>query len=106
MRSCTCCSPRSLPRGGSHTLAQLREELDRAVIIDPAAVPSGIVTLELRVEYEDVDTGEVEDYTITFPELATIDAQRISVLTPIGVALIGCRVGDIVRWTMREESAA
>lgn len=84
---------------GSPTLAQLREELDRAVIIDPGAVPSGIVTLDSRVEYEDVDTGEIEDYIITFPERANIDAQRISVLAPIGVALIGYRVGDIVHWT-------
>ncbi len=88
----------SAPRG-SHTLAQLREELDRAVIIDPSAVPSGIVMLESQVEYEDVDTGEVEDYIITFPERANIDEKRISVLAPIGIALLGCRVGDIVRWT-------
>lgn len=86
------------PRG-DRSFNQLREELDRAVLIDPSAVPSGVVTLESQVEYEDVDTGEIEEYTITFPERANIENKRISILAPIGIALLGCRVGDIVRWT-------
>lgn len=88
----------SAPRG-SHSLNQLSEELDRANLIDPSAVPPGIVTLESRVEYEDVDTGEIEEYTITFPERANLEEKRISILAPIGLALLGCRVGDVVRWT-------
>lgn len=80
-------------------LQKLREELDRAAIIDPAAFPSDVVTMDSTVEFEDLGTGEVEAYTITFPERANLEQRRISILAPIGTALIGCRVGDLVSWT-------
>ncbi len=83
----------------SATLRKLREELDRAAIIDPAALPDGVVTMDSTVEFEDLGTGEVEDYTITFPDCADVERKRISILSPIGTALIGCRVGDIVKWS-------
>ncbi|MBS0631387.1 MAG: nucleoside diphosphate kinase regulator [Verrucomicrobia bacterium] len=79
--------------------AQLRAELDRAVVINPAAFPADVVTMEATVEFEDLGTGEVEEYTITFPERADIERKRISILAPIGTALIGCRVGDVVEWS-------
>ena len=80
-------------------LNKLREELDRAVVIDPTAFPSDVVTMDSTVEFEDLGTSEVEAYTITFPERADVERKRISILAPIGTALIGCRVGDIVRWS-------
>jgi regulator of nucleoside diphosphate kinase len=79
-------------------LIKLRDELDRAVIIDPAAIPSDIVTMESLVEFEDLATGEVEEYMITFPERSNVEEKRLSVLTPIGTALIGCREGDTITW--------
>lgn len=82
------------------SLRKLQAELDRAFILDPADVPLNAVTLNSTVEFEDLGTGEVEEYTITFPEKADIDRKKISILAPIGTALIGCRVGDIVKWSM------
>ena len=76
----------------------LRDELDRAAVVDPDAMPSGVVSMESSVEFEDLGTGEVEDYTVTFPERARVEEKRLSILAPIGIALIGCRVGDIVQW--------
>ena len=84
----------------SPTLHQLREELDRAILTDPASMPSGVVGLNSLVEYEDVDTGEIEDFTIVFPERANLEEKRVSILAPIGIALIGSRVGEVVSWTM------
>lgn len=81
------------------SLRNLREELDRAVIIDPAAIPAGVVTMDSRVEFEDLGTGEIEEYTITFPDGANVEAKRLSILAPIGTALIGCREGDLVKWS-------
>jgi len=83
----------------SQALRNLRDELDRATIVDPAAFPTDVVTLDSAVEFEDLETGEIEEYTITFPERADVDAGRISVLAPIGTALIGCRVGSVVNWS-------
>lgn len=82
----------------SATLHKLREELERAVVLDPAALPAELVTLDSAVTFEDLATGEVETYTISLPERANPDARRLSVLAPIGLALIGCRAGDIVNW--------
>ncbi len=86
-------------RASNLALRNLRDELDRAVVIDPAAFPAGTVTMDSTVEFEDLATGEVEKYTVTFPERADIDEGRISILAPIGTALIGCRVGEIVKWS-------
>jgi regulator of nucleoside diphosphate kinase len=83
----------------SAALEKLRAELDRASVIDPLAMPSDVVTMDSTVEFEDLDSGEVEEYTITFPERANVEHQRLSVLAPIGTALIGCRVGDLVNWS-------
>lgn len=83
----------------SQALRNLRDELDRATIVDPAAFPTDVVTLDSAVEFEDLETGEIEEYTITFPERADVDVGRISVLAPIGTALIGCRVGSVVNWS-------
>jgi regulator of nucleoside diphosphate kinase len=80
-------------------LAQLRKELDRASIIDSTGIPPGVVTMDSCVEFEDLATGEVEEYTITFPDRANVEHKRLSILAPIGTALIGCREGNIVSWS-------
>ena len=80
-------------------LAELRKELDRASIIDSTGIPPGVVTMESCVEFEDLATGEVEEYTITFPDRANVEHKRLSILAPIGTALIGCREGNIVSWS-------
>ncbi len=82
----------------SAALSKLRHELDRALVVDPADFPGGVVTMNSTVEFEDLGTSEIEEYTITFPENADVERHRISILAPIGLALIGCRVGDIVKW--------
>jgi regulator of nucleoside diphosphate kinase len=82
----------------SRALGKLRDELDRAAVIDPAAFPPDIVTMNSTVQFEDLGTSEIEEYTITFPESAAVEHKRISILAPIGLALIGCRVGDLVKW--------
>lgn len=89
----------ALYSNASTALAKLRDELDRAAVIDPAAFPKDVVTMNSTVEFEDLGTSEIEEYTITFPEKADIERSRISILAPIGTALIGCRVGDIVKWS-------
>jgi regulator of nucleoside diphosphate kinase len=88
----------ALHSNASAALAKLRDELDRAAVIDPTVIPVDVVTMNSTVAFEDLGTSEVEEYTITFPEKADVEQHRISILAPIGTALIGCRVGDIVKW--------
>ncbi len=89
----------ALYSNASAALGKLRNELDRAAVVDPSAFPADVVTMDSTVEFEDLGSGEIEEYTITFPENADIERNRISILAPIGTALIGCRVGDLVKWT-------
>lgn len=84
---------------GNSPVQKLRAELDRAAVLDPAALPPDIVTMESTVEYEDLGSGEIEEYTLTFPDRADVEKKRLSILAPIGTALIGCRVGDVVNWS-------
>lgn len=89
----------ALHSNASDALRKLSDELDRAAVVDASALPADVVTMNSTVEFEDLGTGEVEEYTITFPDRADLDLKRISILAPIGTALIGCRAGDIVKWS-------
>lgn len=89
----------ALRSSGNLALRKLSEELNRAVVIDPAAIPAGVVVMGSNVEFEDLGAKEVEEYTLVFPDQANIDEKRLSILTPIGTALLGSRVGDQVSWS-------
>lgn len=82
----------------SPSLQRLRAELDRALVLEPILLPPTVVGLDSRVALLDLDTGEREDYTVVLPARADAAAQRISVLAPVGAALIGYREGDDVEW--------
>jgi len=82
----------------SESLQRLRRELDRAVVLEPALIPPTIVGLDSRVRLQDLDTQEIEEYTLVAPNKADADQQRISLLAPIGAALLGYREGDEIKW--------
>lgn len=75
-------------------LAALSMELGRAVIVDSEVVPPDVVTMNSRVRLQD----DPRSWTVTlvFPQDADPEADRISVLAPLGAALLGCRAGSSV----------
>ena len=79
-------------------LAGLEQELDRAEVVAAADIADDVVTMHSTVCVRDLDRNARLVYTILFPVEADIDKQRISVLAPIGTALIGYRAGDVVEW--------
>jgi regulator of nucleoside diphosphate kinase len=79
-------------------LPTLRTELERATVVPRELLPPGVVTVNSRVRFEDLASGDVAEYVITWPERADGGRERISVLAPIGTALIGYREGDEVSW--------
>jgi regulator of nucleoside diphosphate kinase len=79
-------------------LHDLEHELERAKPVDPCECPADVVTMNSTVRLRDLDSGEVETYTLVYPEEAHADENRISVLAPIGTAIIGYRVGDVIKW--------
>lgn len=79
-------------------LTRLQAELDRAIVVKPDKVPSDVVTMNSRVCLVDLDTGKEEVYTVVFPEDANAGQKKISVLAPIGTAMLGYEVGDVFEW--------
>lgn len=79
-------------------LTQLQMELDRAKVVKPDKVPSDVVTMNSRVCLVDLDTGEEEVYTVVFPDEANAGQGKVSVLAPIGTAMLGYEVGDVFEW--------
>lgn len=61
-------------------------------------VPPDVITMNSRVKLQDLDSGDEMIYTLVYPSDADTGQNRISILAPIGTALIGYRVGDIVEW--------
>jgi len=83
-------------RTHSSTLQSLKEELVRGKVVPPTDVPRNVVTMQSRVVVEHPDDDETETYTLVYPDEADLDAGKLSVLSPMGSALLGARAGDIV----------
>lgn len=79
-------------------LQMLAGELARAVIVEQDAVLPDVITMNAQVSLLDVDTNEEMLYTLVFPEDADALQDKISILAPIGTAMLGYRVGDEFEW--------
>lgn len=80
---------------------ELLAELDRAKIVADARLPADVVRMGSTLHYR-TDGGEARTVTLVFPAEADISQGRISVLTPIGAALIGLSQGQSIDWTARD----
>lgn len=78
----------------------LLHELDRAEVLPDISVPTDVVRMDSTVRFS--TSGSERTVTLVFPEHADIGAGRISVLTPIGTALIGLRPGQSITWLTRD----
>lgn len=79
-------------------LAELQEELDGAEIVASGDIPKDVITMNSQVCLVDQHTQKEEMLTLVFPRDADISSGRISVLAPIGTAMLGYRVGEVFRW--------
>ena len=80
------------------SLKDLSRELAVAQTVDPKSVPSDVVTMNSRVVLQDGEDGETTEYTLVFPEQANIEQGRLSVVSPIGTAILGYAKGDTLTW--------
>ena len=81
-------------------LKRLAEELNHGRLVDSRDVSPTVVTMNSRVRLRDLDTNEVMEYTLVFPKDAAIERGRISVISPIGTAILGYSFGDTIEWTV------
>jgi len=93
-------SPRRSDERDRDHVEQLRKELDRAVVLESAEMPLDVITIGTRVQVRDVLSGARREMTLVLPEDADARFHRVSVLAPLGTALLGYREGDEVSWVM------
>ncbi len=79
-------------------LNRLEEELERAEVVEQKDIPPDVITMRSTVRLKDLDTGEEMIYWLSFPTEASSDEWKISVLAPIGTAMLGYRRGDVIEW--------
>lgn len=78
----------------------LNAELDRAQMCAPQDMPSDVVTMNSQVKFRDLTNGEVRTRTLVYPAQMTDSSTQLSVLAPVGAALIGLRIGDTIHWEL------
>lgn len=81
-------------------LEELSEELERAQVLQPEQIAADVVTMHKLVRILDLSNGSRQELTLVGPAEADVSARRISVLAPLGTALLGYREGDDVEWRM------
>jgi regulator of nucleoside diphosphate kinase len=81
-----------------NALAALGGELRRARVVPADKVPADVVTMHSIVRLRDLDSDELEEIELVYPADADMAQNRISVLAPIGTAILGYRLGDVIEW--------
>ncbi|MDA0188955.1 MAG: nucleoside diphosphate kinase regulator [Proteobacteria bacterium] len=76
----------------------LAEELGRATVVPLARMPGDVVRMHSRVTYRIEGAGDCREVELVFPEQADPASGRISVLAPVGAALLGLREGQSIDW--------
>ena len=91
------------PQYRSLNTSALQDELARAEIAEPAQMPADIITMNstARVRLEEAGQADHErELTLVYPRDADGSSEKVSILAPIGSALLGLRVGDVIDWPM------
>jgi regulator of nucleoside diphosphate kinase len=78
--------------------AALTEELERARVLPKGSQPQHIVCMNSEVEFRNESSGRIQKVTLVYPGEADISEGKVSVLTPVGTALIGLRAGQSITW--------
>jgi regulator of nucleoside diphosphate kinase len=79
-------------------LEDLTAELSRAKVVDSREIPPNVVTMNSKVLLCDVDTGERMTYSLVFPKDADIGSGAISILAPVGTAILGYGESNTIEW--------
>ena len=86
-------------RAEAANVAALEEELDRAHVVEARSIRSDVITLNSQVRVCDLDSGKIMEYEVVFPNTKPRSAaDGLSVLAPLGTALLGYRAGQTIEW--------
>lgn len=81
-------------------VSDLVAEVQRAVVVPASEIPPDVITMNSRARLLDLDQRTTLELTVVYPEDADFAAGRISVVAPIGAAMLGYRVGDEIEWVV------
>ncbi len=84
--------------GNEVYLSNLERELDRAQLVASEKIPHNVITMHSKVLLRDIDSGEEMTYTLVYPNEANLMEDKISVLAPVGTAIIGLREKEAINW--------
>ena len=79
-------------------LQELQREIDQAVIVESNKIAANTITMNSTVQLVDLDTDERMIVTLVYPENANMQEGKISVLAPVGTAILGCSEGETIQW--------
>src|SRR5699024_4700050 len=86
-------------------MKELRAELERAHVVDAEDVPSNVVTMNSTVAFENADTGKRFELTLVYPRDIDGSPGKVSILAPVGSALLGLSTGQTIQWQVPGGSA-
>ncbi len=76
----------------------LEDELNRGIVVSPKEVPENVITMNSRVLMRDVESGNDMTLWLVFPDKVDAVKNPVSILSPLGTAMIGYKVGDVFEW--------
>lgn len=79
-------------------LNSLDQELEKAKIVESKDIPKNVITMNSTVQIRDLGSGEKKEFTLVFPSDSRIEEGKISILSAIGMALIGYKAGDTIEF--------
>ena len=80
----------------------LSDELSRAQVMPFNMLPPNVVTMNSSVTFTDLDSHQEQTVSLVYPHEANIEQKKVSILAPVGAALIGMQVGNIIDWPINE----
>jgi regulator of nucleoside diphosphate kinase len=81
-------------------LNPLEEELSKATVVPEEKMPPDVVSIQSMVRVKDLDSGQETEFQLVFPHEAKVEEKKVSILVPMGMAVIGLRAGQTYEWPM------
>ena len=96
----------SIKGDGQKNIAALRSELTRAEVVETEKMPAGVVAMNSRSRLLNESTGKTHELTLVYPKDADGTVGKVSILAPVGSALLGLSAGQSIDWTMPDGNIA
>jgi regulator of nucleoside diphosphate kinase len=90
---------------GTDHVRALDAEMRRAIVLPAGQVPPDVITMHSKAILS-FGGGEDEEYTLVYPDEADLSENLVSVLSPVGTAILGYRAGDVVDWEVPDGAVA